>query len=48
VIVAHKEVQHGVTRVAGNAFNELINKRGNRGIPDGDSIKWLQVVYKSQ
>jgi len=48
VIVAHKEIQHGVTRVAGNAFDELINKRGNCGILDGDSIQWLQVVYKSQ
>jgi hypothetical protein len=46
--MAHKEIQHGVARVAGDAFNKSVDKRGDHGIANGHGIEWLQIVHKAE
>jgi hypothetical protein len=46
VVIAYKEIQHGVARSTGHAFNKLISKGGDTGVTDGDSIEWLEIVDK--
>jgi hypothetical protein len=48
VVIAYKEIQHGVARSTGHAFNKLISKWGDARVADGDSVEWLEIVDKSK
>jgi hypothetical protein len=48
VVVADKQVKHGVTCSTGHGLNNLVGWWRNTGIANGDGIEGLEVMDKVQ
>jgi hypothetical protein len=46
MVVADEEVEHGIARVSGDAFDKLIDEGGYRCVTDGYCVERLQVVHE--
>jgi hypothetical protein len=47
MIIANKEIKHGVAGTAHHGLNNLVRVRGESRILDGDSIEGLKVVNEA-
>lgn len=48
VIIAHKQIELSIIRSTSHRLNELVDKRRDSGVLNGNSIKGLKVMYKVQ